>query len=243
MADFDRGARRLDPLQHLPLRREFGRCRDRELEVELAGGVHPRRQHVVGVAGPRHLAPADRPAMLLEGHDVGHDLAGMRAPRQPVDDRHGGMLRKLEQHVVLEGADHDGVDIARQHAGGVGDGLAAAELHLLAGEHDGVAAELAHGDVERDAGAGRRLVEDHRQHLAGDRAARRDRAMCDFMARLASMMPRSSPGAMSMRSRKWRGSAIMASPPRPRRVRAGCARPASRRRRCGRSPPRSRPRR
>ena len=34
------------------------------------------------------------------------------------------------QHLVVERADHDGVDIARQHARGVGDGLAAAELHL-----------------------------------------------------------------------------------------------------------------
>ena len=35
--------------------------------------------------------------MLLEGHDVGHDLAGMRAPRQAVDDRNGGVPRELEQ--------------------------------------------------------------------------------------------------------------------------------------------------
>ena len=77
--------------------------------------------------------------------------------------------------VVLEGADHDGVDVAREHARRIGDGLAAAELHLLAGQHDGLAAELAHGDVERDARARRRLVEDHRQRLAGERPVWRTR--------------------------------------------------------------------
>ena len=77
---------------------------------------------------------------------------------------------QFHQPVMRGGADHDGVDIARQHLGGVGDGLAAAELHLGAGQHDGLAAELAHADVEGDARAGRRLVEDHRQHLALERA-------------------------------------------------------------------------
>ncbi len=43
------------------------------------------------------------------------------------------MRGKLEQRVVVEDADHDGIDIARQHARGVGNGLAAPELHLRAG--------------------------------------------------------------------------------------------------------------
>ena len=37
-----------------------------------------RGEHVVGVARPGDRAPGDRPAMLLEGQHVGHDLAGMR---------------------------------------------------------------------------------------------------------------------------------------------------------------------
>jgi hypothetical protein len=35
--------------------------------------------------------------MLLEGHDVGHHLAGMGATGQPVDHRHGRRLGQFEQ--------------------------------------------------------------------------------------------------------------------------------------------------
>jgi hypothetical protein len=107
--------------------------------------------------------------MLLIGHDIRHHLAGMREPRQAVDDRHGRILRELHQRVMIEDADHDDVDEARQHACGVGDGLAATELHFGAGEHHDFAAELAHADLERHAGARRGLFEDHRQRLVLER--------------------------------------------------------------------------
>ncbi len=45
----------------------------------------------------------------------------------------GGVPRQLEQRRVLVGADHDGVDVAREHARGIGDGLAAAELQSRCG--------------------------------------------------------------------------------------------------------------
>src|SRR5581483_3337505 len=62
------------------------------------------------------------------------------------------------------GAQHDRIAIARQHAGGIGDGLAAAKLHVLRIEHDRGATELVHGDLEGDAGSGRRPLEDHSEH-------------------------------------------------------------------------------
>ena len=50
----------------------------REGEAEPRGGVDPRGQHVVGVADPGDRLCRRSAAVLLEGHDVGHDLAGMR---------------------------------------------------------------------------------------------------------------------------------------------------------------------
>ena len=80
-----------------------------------------------------------------------------------------GVLRQLGDEIVLEGADHDRIDEARHHPRGVGNRFAAAELHLLPGQRDDIAAELLHRDLERDPRAGRWLVEDHRQRLAGER--------------------------------------------------------------------------
>ena len=65
--------------------------------------------------------------------------------------------------------DHDRVDIAGEDLCGVANRFRAAELHLGTREKERLPAELAHADVKRHAGTGRRLLEDHRQHLAGER--------------------------------------------------------------------------
>ena len=76
------------------------------------------------------------------------------------------VLREVGHRLVREGAGHDAVDVAREHLGGVGDRLAAAELDVAAGEEERVAAHLGHARLEADPGAGRGLLEDHPQRLA-----------------------------------------------------------------------------
>src|SRR5499433_2706699 len=132
--------------------------------------MHPRGKNVVGVTGPGHGLAANGSAVLLERHHIGEHLAWMRATCETVDDRHGRVPRELGQHVMIERAHHDDVDVAREDPRRVGDGLPSPELHLLAGQQDGRAPELAHGDVEGYARAGRRLVEDHGKRAPLERA-------------------------------------------------------------------------
>ena len=164
------------PVEHVLRRRERFGAGQPQLEAEADSRLNPGRRHVVAVAAPGDGAPRDGAQMLFEGHHVAHQLAGMGAVGEAVDDRHRGVFGKLQQMRLLDRADHDGVHIARQHARRVGHGLAAPELGAAGLQHHRVAAELANSDLEGDPGPGRGLLEDQRQRLAGQRlrlAARR----------------------------------------------------------------------
>ena len=67
---------------------------------------------------------------------------------------------------MLEGAQHDGIDVLAEDAGEVGHALALAQADLAAAQEDAGAAELGHGRLEADARAQRRLLEDHAEDAA-----------------------------------------------------------------------------
>ena len=76
------------------------------------------------------VLPRDGAALLDEGEDVGQDLARVIFVGQPVDHRHARMRGEALDDRLLEGADHDDVDHARDDARDVLDRLAAAELRV-----------------------------------------------------------------------------------------------------------------
>ena len=157
------------PAHDLGRRRQFVRHSQPQFEIELDRSMDPGGGHIVAVAAPGDRPAPDRAAMFLEGHHIGHELAGMGPVRQPVDHRHVRVRGQLQQLLFLRAAQHDRIDIAREHAGRVRHGLAAAELAAPAFQHDRVAAELPDRPFERNARPGRRLLEDHRQRLAVQR--------------------------------------------------------------------------
>src|SRR4028118_541912 len=90
--------------------------------------------------------------------------------REAVYDGHLRGGGELLDRLVVEGADHDGVYVAGEDAAGVRRGLALAHLYLLGGEGEGVAAELVHAYLERDAGTVGGLLEDHGERPAAQGA-------------------------------------------------------------------------
>src|SRR5215211_7133933 len=108
--------------------------------------------HVVAVSDVGDPGAFDRTELLAHGHEVGESLARVVGVREAVYYGDVGGSGELLQVPVVEGADHDGVDVAGQDAACVRRGLALADLDLLGAQVQRVATELVHPDLEGDAG-------------------------------------------------------------------------------------------
>ena len=142
------------------------RATDAQFEIEGRGRVDIRLADIVAVADPGHGNAGDGAAMLLPSLDVREQLAGMEIVAEGVDHRYAGICGESHQPLVIEGADGYAIDHARDHAGGVLDRLAAAELAVAGGDEQAGAVHLRHGSLECDPRAGGSLLEDQSQRLA-----------------------------------------------------------------------------
>ena len=135
-----------------------------KVHAELRGDEAEGRTHLRSVADEDDLAvlqPLALGQVLLDGAQVADLLRGVVVVAHAVDDRDRARIGELNDRLVLDDAGHDHVDQAREHLARVADGLVAAELDHARTEILRVAAELAHGRLERHARAGARLLKDH----------------------------------------------------------------------------------
>jgi hypothetical protein len=134
-------------------------------------------RHVVrAVAQVGQREPGQPSLPLGDGLQVGQHLAGVVGVGQGVD--HGDVAGPGEglDALLAVRADHDRVDVARQHARGVLDGLAAAELAAARVDDHGVGAQLDDADLERQPRPGARLLEDHGDGLTAQGGRRAPRS-------------------------------------------------------------------
>ncbi len=114
---------------------------------------------VVAVADVCEAQAVEVAEALAQGEQVGKRLAGVVQGSEAVYDRHLGRGGQLGDRLVGAGADHDCVDVARQHPRRVADRLAAGDLQLIAAQDDRRRAQLGDADLEGDPGPGRGLLE------------------------------------------------------------------------------------
>ena len=139
-----------------------------------AHGQQQRVDHVVAIAEIGELAPGSSPnASCIVSRSLSACIGCQRSV-EAVEDRERGGLGELHEIGVGGDAGDDAVDVAAQDLRGVGDRFAPLDLQVVDAEEDGLAAELGHAGLERDAGAGAGVLEDHAERLAGQVAVRLD---------------------------------------------------------------------
>ena len=85
---------------------------------------------------------------------------------QTVDNRNRAVFCQVFYFLLLEGTDHDAVQIPGQYPCSVLYRLAPADLQIICGQKQGVAAQLVHTGFKGNTGTGGRLLENHAQGLA-----------------------------------------------------------------------------
>ena len=150
----------LGALHELRLRLEALRRGDRDVHSRCGESQHVAVSHVVrAVAEVHRVQPLELALVLLDGYQVGEDLAGVEIIGQGVDDRYAGGLRHLVEVVVSAGAPDDRGDVAGQDRAGVLEGFPLPHLRASTVYDDGVAAQLGDAGVKRKARARRGFVE------------------------------------------------------------------------------------
>ena len=131
--------------------------------------------HVAGgVADEGERLPGQVAAVLADREQVGEGLAGVELVGERVDDGYAGVRGHLLEPGLLVGAPDDERRLPTEHASGVGDRLAHADLGERPVDDHREAAELGDARGEGRLGAQGRLVEEHGHRAgAGQRLSRR----------------------------------------------------------------------
>ena len=109
------------------------------------------------------------PLAAADGHQIRHGLGRVLvAAVACVDDRDAGITAGAARRTFFGVTHGDDVGVAGHHADGVGDAFAlGCAGDVLTGEAQHMAAEVQHGRLKGEAGAGGRLVEQGRQLFVG----------------------------------------------------------------------------
>ena len=162
----EEAARRFSPLHDLGIGLVSSGACDRNAHARENTADDEGVCHVVTVADEAELLALEIAAELADRLQVSKHLAGVRVVGETVDYRDRAVFCHVLDLLLVEGADHDAVEVAREHADGVRGLLAAADLQVVRGEEESLAAELVHTHLKGNAGTCRGLAEDHAEGLA-----------------------------------------------------------------------------
>ena len=129
--------------------------------------MHKGDGHVVPVTDEGDIDILQLAEFLNDSECVSHALTGVVVVGESVDDRDPGILSQFQQVFVFEDTGHDGVNESAQYLSDVFDRFPFAETDFIRSEVEGIAAQLVHSDLERDAGAQAGFLENQGKCFSG----------------------------------------------------------------------------
>jgi hypothetical protein len=153
-------------------RSQLGGCGHGHLHAGQLAQHHERACHVVAIPHVGELEALDRAEPLAQREQVRDGLARVVIGGEHVHHGHRRVLRQLLHRPVRARADGDHMHEPGEHERGVAHRFASRELHLALAQHERVAAELVHADLEGHAGPRGRPLEDQGHAASGQRAGR-----------------------------------------------------------------------
>ena len=122
--------------------------------------------HIIAVAHIGDTDTSSAPEDFFDGNQIGQRLGGVMHVAEAVDNGNTRCTGHFDQGTVIKHTRHDGIDVAFEHAGGVGVCLATSQLHVVGRQKHRMAAQLLHTYFERAACARRWFEEHHGEILA-----------------------------------------------------------------------------
>ena len=128
--------------------------------------MRQRTAYVVAIADECQLDAVEPPEFFSDRQQVAQRLTRMLLVAQPINHRLGRVAREFDDGLVLERAQHERVEVARRDLRQIDDRLAFTDAPRLRPHVNAASAELAHGRLETQTRAQRRLLEKQPHHFA-----------------------------------------------------------------------------
>ena len=125
-------------------------CSYAHLHTDFQTADDQRICHIVAITDITHLQSFQYTVFFPNGHQIRKHLARMTEIGQPIDDRDRTVFGQILYFFLIEGADHDAVQITGQHSCRILHWLASADLQVTAGEEQRLHAQLERAGLKGD---------------------------------------------------------------------------------------------
>ena len=121
---------------------------------------------IITISRPNDALATNWTTVFFKSQNICHNLAGMSAIGQSVDNWHRRVISHFQQGSFLESPDHYQINVTTQDACSVGNCLTMPKLQFAARKNHCFATHLAHTQIKADTSSRRGLFKNQSNHFS-----------------------------------------------------------------------------